>query len=193
MTMHSLSLYKPTKYRCLQQITYPKSVLKHILYRNVWCVWNPSSIMYYLPISRFRLALLVFLFSPFPQEHRSQKTIFVMEMHSPMMQKVNKRMFSSSIVSVTSALIGALVISGLIILTQFFCSCPCLLLLGIFSALVSGTFYIMSLTYPILQPLHQMTGIYRISTEMIESISTEYLQNLLDTEEEYKIKVSAIT
>lgn len=83
-----------------------------------------------------------------------------------MMQKVNKGKISQSITSVTSALIGALVMSGFITVTQLFCSYPCLLLLGIFSALISGPFYIMPLTCPVLQPLHQMTGIYKTSIKI---------------------------
>lgn len=153
----------------------------HFVQECVMCM-EPFQYMYYLPMARFRLALL-FLFLPLPQEYHSQKIIFVMELCSPMMQKVNKKMLSQSIVSVTSALIGALVICGFITLTHFFCSCPCLLLLGIFSALVSGLVYIVSLTYPVLQLLHQMTGIYQVSIKI----------SILGTEEQYKIKVSAIT
>lgn len=88
------------------------------------------------------------------------------------MQKVTKGKLSQSIVSNSSALIGALVMSGFITITQLFCSYPCLLLLGIFSALVSGPFYIMPLTYSVLQPPHQMTGIYKIFIK-IQVLGTE--------------------
>lgn len=71
------------------------------------------------------------------------------------MQKVNKGKLSQSI-----TLMGALVMVGFITITQLFCSYPCLLLLDVFTDLVSGSLYIMSLTYPVLESFHQMTGIY---------------------------------
>lgn len=93
-----------------------------------------------------RLSYFPLLYSP-SRILQLENYISVKERRSPSMQKDNKGEFTQSIISITSALNGALVMSGFITTTQLFCSCSCLLLLVIFSALISGPFYIMPLTY----------------------------------------------
>lgn len=126
MSILQMSLYKLRKYRCLQQITYLKAVSMHILYRNAWCVWNPSSLFITCPGLGSAQPFL-FSSSLLSLKNTTARKLDLCEGTVPSNNaKVNKGKLSQSIISVTSALIGALVMNGFITITQVFCSDPCL-------------------------------------------------------------------